>query len=172
MCHIALLWCEGVLQIITRMALDRAHTSARLNSLFCNLLKGRICICIWIFTKIESICPCLTPNLSKFHLNPFTTFWDILLADRKTDKRVKTQLPSTFGGGGNKIPNSLHENNRSGGIIIWNNKPCLCIWFIYMHSLITGWNLSKTGGCIHGAHGKVFKWIKHSGWWEWPQFSL
>ena len=35
---------------------------------------------IRIFTKIESIRPCYTPNLStKFHPNPSTTFWDIVL---------------------------------------------------------------------------------------------
>ena len=33
-----------------------------------------------IFTKIESICRGHTPNLStKFHPNPSTTFWDIVL---------------------------------------------------------------------------------------------
>ena len=35
---------------------------------------------IRIFTKIKSICPYDTPNLStKFHPNPSTTFWDIVL---------------------------------------------------------------------------------------------
>ena len=35
---------------------------------------------IRIFTKIELIPPCYTPNLpTKFRLNPSTTFWDILL---------------------------------------------------------------------------------------------
>ena len=33
-----------------------------------------------IFSKIETIRPCDTPNLStKFHPNPSTTFWDIVL---------------------------------------------------------------------------------------------
>ena len=31
--------------------------------------------------KIETILPCYTPNMStKFHLNPSTTFWDIVLS--------------------------------------------------------------------------------------------
>jgi len=35
---------------------------------------------IRIFTKVESILPCYIPKLpTKFHLNPSTTFWDILL---------------------------------------------------------------------------------------------
>ena len=40
----------------------------------------QIHIWIGIFTKIEAILPCHTPNMStKFHPNPFTTFWDIVL---------------------------------------------------------------------------------------------
>ena len=35
---------------------------------------------IWIFTRIESILPCHTPNMStKFRPNPSTTFWNIVL---------------------------------------------------------------------------------------------
>ena len=44
------------------------------------LNNSRIQIRIRIFTKIESIRPCHTPNLStKFHPNPSTTFWDVML---------------------------------------------------------------------------------------------
>ena len=47
---------------------------------FKNLNISRIQIQIQIFTKIESILPCRTPNLStKFRPNPSTTFWDIVL---------------------------------------------------------------------------------------------
>ena len=43
------------------------------------LNNSRICIHVWIFTKIESIRPCHTPNIStEFHPNP-STFWDIVL---------------------------------------------------------------------------------------------
>ena len=42
--------------------------------------NSRIQIQIQIFTKIESIRPCHTHNLStKFHPNPSKTFWDIVL---------------------------------------------------------------------------------------------
>ena len=44
------------------------------------LNNSRIQIRIRIFTKIESIFPCHTPNMStKFHPNPSTTFKDIVL---------------------------------------------------------------------------------------------
>ena len=47
---------------------------------FYKLNNSRIQIQIRNFTKIESIFPCHTPNLStKFHPNPSTTFWDIVL---------------------------------------------------------------------------------------------
>ena len=40
----------------------------------------QIRIRIQIFTKIESIIPCYTPNMSTKYLpNPSTTFWDIVL---------------------------------------------------------------------------------------------
>ena len=39
-----------------------------------------VTIQIWIFTKIESLSRGHTPNVStKFHLNPSTTLWDIVL---------------------------------------------------------------------------------------------
>ena len=51
-------------------------------------------IWIWIFTKIESVWPCYTPNLStKFHLNLSIIFWDILhTKNKQTDGQtgVKT----------------------------------------------------------------------------------
>ena len=44
--------------------------------------NSHIQIRIRIFTKIETILPCHTPNLhTKFHLNPATTFWDIVFTD-------------------------------------------------------------------------------------------
>ena len=45
-----------------------------------HLKNSRSRIWIRIFTKIETILPCHTPNLStKFHPNPSTTFWDIMI---------------------------------------------------------------------------------------------
>ena len=124
----------------TRMALGRAHTSARLNSLrfmslrytgsasgpepqstrlvlvthppqihqdssesVQNVLRYRAIyisllalslngeesvinypIQILIFTKIETISPCHTPDLStKFRTNPSISFWDILLTNKQ-----------------------------------------------------------------------------------------
>ena len=54
-----------------------------------NHLKNSSRIRIRIFTIIESIRPCHTPNLpTKFHLNPSTTYWDIILyTDRQTDRQ-------------------------------------------------------------------------------------
>ena len=47
----------------------------------------RIQIRIGIFTKIESISTCHTPNLStKFHPNQSTTFLDILHTDKQTNE--------------------------------------------------------------------------------------
>ena len=61
----------------TRTVLGRVHTFARLNSLFCIPLMGRICI--QIFTKIKSTCSCYWSNSStKFCRNLSTTFWNIM----------------------------------------------------------------------------------------------
>ena len=47
---------------------------------FIELNNSRIQIQIQIFTKVQSICHGHKPNLStKFHPNPSTTFWDIVL---------------------------------------------------------------------------------------------
>ena len=52
-----------------------------------NNKNSRLQIRIRIFTKIESVGPCHTPNLSaKFHPNPSTTFWDILHTNKQTDR--------------------------------------------------------------------------------------
>ena len=46
----------------------------------CKLSNTRMQIQIRIFTKIESILSCHTPNTStKYRPNPSTTFWDIML---------------------------------------------------------------------------------------------
>ena len=58
------------------------HTEKQTNGPKCNTpsdsfgdCNNQIRIWIRIFTKIESICPCPTPNMStKFHPNPYTTF--------------------------------------------------------------------------------------------------
>ena len=63
---------------------------------------------IWIFTKVELICPCQKPNLStKFRPNLSSTFWHILLTDRQTDGWK--QPPSAFGCGGNELLIDLFE---------------------------------------------------------------
>jgi len=52
---------------------------------------------IRIFTKIYSVRPCHTPNLStKFHPNSSKTCWDILHTNKQTNKQkgVKTWPPS------------------------------------------------------------------------------
>ena len=57
------------------------------------LNNPRIQMRIRIFTKIESIRPSDTPNLStKFHPDPSTTFWDILHTNKQTNRQkgVKT----------------------------------------------------------------------------------
>ena len=47
---------------------------------------------IWMFTKIESIRPCRTPNLpTKLHRNPSTTFWDILHTNKQADRQTDRQ---------------------------------------------------------------------------------
>ena len=69
-----------------------------------HLKNSAIWVRIYIFTKIESIWPSQTYNLStKFCPKPSITFWDILLTDRQVSKQavVKTWTLSTFGGGGN-----------------------------------------------------------------------
>jgi len=90
---------------LTRRALGRAHTSAPLCLIHENISgplhvwnimlyvvferdlsmvknhfkNSRSQIWIQTFTKIESIRRGHTPKMSKFHLNPSTTFWDIVL---------------------------------------------------------------------------------------------
>ena len=57
---------------------------------------------IQIFTKIEPIRLCHTPNVSiKFRPNPCTTFWDILHTNRQ--KGGKNITSFTFGDGGKKL---------------------------------------------------------------------
>ena len=80
---------------------------------FCTPMIGRIWICtktkiesarlritfknyiirIWIFTKISSIRPCLTPNRpTKFCPNPSITFWDILPTNGQTGGEYITSV--------------------------------------------------------------------------------
>ena len=97
---------EGTNEETTRRALGRVHTSAlqclihenisgpihfwdivlyivlspNISMVMNHLKNSRSRIWIRIFTKIETILPCHTPNLStKFCSNPSTTFWDIVL---------------------------------------------------------------------------------------------
>ena len=57
-------------------------------SLNCEESLKNSSIQIWSWTKISSICPRHTPNLStKFRPNQFMPFWDIVLTDKQTDRQ-------------------------------------------------------------------------------------
>ena len=85
-----------VLYISLALSLNGEESLKKLNN-------PRIQIRIRIFPKIESLLPCHTPNMStKFHRNPSTTFWDIVLyislaLSLNVEESLKKIIGSGFG---------------------------------------------------------------------------